>query len=89
MISPHCGASSISMHAESMALMERTIREVCGLPDLGLLDETRIIVHADAQGVETLVLDGKPVMRFWPAEVVDEVTPGCSRVVVSRRWVKL
>jgi hypothetical protein len=81
--------SSISMQAESMVLMERTIREVCKFPNLGLFEESRIIVNVDAQGMETVFVDGVAVLEFGPMEVAYEVGNDSSRVVASRKWRKL
>lgn len=87
MLSNIVAEHSIALMAESAQMMERAAEEVLGMKVETCLP--RLTGTRDAHGVETIYLDGKPIMRMWPVEITFETLPDKVVTRATRRWQKL
>jgi hypothetical protein len=79
---------SIALMGESMAMEERAVEEVLGFK-VTAVDPGQLTGCRDAQGVDTVFFNGKPVMQMWPPEVVTETLEDRIVLRMTRRWRKL
>jgi hypothetical protein len=79
---------SFGLQAEGLLMQERAVQEVLGFK---VVEEMypRLSGHRDDKGVDTLCLDGKPVMEIHPLEVTTEMLPDRMVTRLTLKWRRL